>query len=230
MTVSFFVLYALRSMITALNNSVWRQDGTARWGSLLLAHALKIAGARRVTAILPYLAYAQDNKNKLGQSIATKWTRALVRGSGVDEVVALDIYSDRAEGLFSRCQDVRTAAGMRPSEIPYFEKQRMATEIRPGGFIATFAIPAVIVDDILDTSATPLSACKKLRKAGVDINIMITHGLSAGDRCKELSQFALKWIVCTDSPLLPSGVEPDNIVWLSFFPLIAQKLCVLAKA
>ena len=231
--------------------------------ALLLAHTLKKEGARRVTAILPYLAYARDDKDKPGQSMATKWAAALVRASGVDEVVTVDMHSERAKGLFTipvislspatifaevisrygleaativapdngaigRCRDVRAAAGMPPSEIPYFEKQRTATGIRHGGFAGKVTNRVIIVDDILDTGGTLLSACEKLREAGVaDIDIMVTHGLFTGDRWKKLSQFGVKRIVCTDSVPVPSGGEPGSIVRLSVVPLIAQELCVL---
>jgi phosphoribosylpyrophosphate synthetase len=41
----------------------------------------------------------------------------------------------------------------------------------------------VIVDDILDTGATLLSACEKLPETGVQgIDIMVKHGLFAGER------------------------------------------------
>lgn len=131
-------------------------------------------------------------------------------------------------GAIGRCQDVQAAAGMPASEIPYFEKQRTATGIRHGGFVGKVTTRVVIVDDILDTGGTLLSACEKLRQAGVaDIDIMVTHGLFTGDRWKKLSQFGVKRIVCTDSVPLRSGVEPGNIVRLSVVPLIAQELCAL---
>lgn len=68
--------------------------------ALLLAHTLKKEGARRVTAILPYLAYARDDKNKPGESMATAWAGSLACASGIDEVMTVDVHSERAKGLF----------------------------------------------------------------------------------------------------------------------------------
>ncbi len=68
--------------------------------TLLLAHTLKKEGARRVTAILPYLAYARHDKNKPGESFATAWVGELMRSSGIDEVITVDVHSERAKGLF----------------------------------------------------------------------------------------------------------------------------------
>ena len=67
---------------------------------LLLAHTLKKERARRVTGILPYLAYARHDKDKPGQSLATAWTGSLARASGLDQVITIDVHSERAKALF----------------------------------------------------------------------------------------------------------------------------------
>lgn len=68
---------------------------------LLLAHTLKKEGARWVTAILPYLAYARHDKEKPGESLATAWVAELAQASGIDQVTAVDAHSERARALFS---------------------------------------------------------------------------------------------------------------------------------
>jgi ribose-phosphate pyrophosphokinase len=237
---------------------------------LLLAHTLKKEGARRVTAILPYLAYARDDKDKPGESLATAWAGALACASGIDEIITVDVHSERAKKLFpmpvqslspaeifaealttlelrgativapdngaiGRCQAVRAAAGMALCQIPHFEKRRTAMGIIHGGFIGAGLVgkverQVVLVDDILDTGGTLLSACEKLREAGVDdISILVTHGLFTGDRWKKLSALGVKRIVCTDSVPLPEGVDARGIVRLSVVPLLERALRVLAN-
>ena len=68
--------------------------------TLLLAHTLKKEGAHRVAAILPYLSYARHDKNKPGESLATAWVGELMRSSGIDEVITVDVHSERAKNLF----------------------------------------------------------------------------------------------------------------------------------
>jgi ribose-phosphate pyrophosphokinase len=68
--------------------------------TLLLSHTLKKEGARKITALLPYLAYARDDKQKVGQSLATAWVGALLQASGVDEVITVDVHSTTAQRLF----------------------------------------------------------------------------------------------------------------------------------
>ncbi len=67
---------------------------------LLLSHTLKKEGARTLLALLPYLAYARDDKQKAGQSLATAWAGAVLQASGVDEVITVDVHSFIAQRLF----------------------------------------------------------------------------------------------------------------------------------
>ena len=68
--------------------------------ALLLAHTLKKERAQWVTAIFPYLAYSRHDKDKSGESLATAWTGALARASGIDRVITVDVHSERAKRLF----------------------------------------------------------------------------------------------------------------------------------
>jgi ribose-phosphate pyrophosphokinase len=67
--------------------------------TLLFSHTLKKEGARTIIALLPYLAYARDDKQKTGQSIATAWVGALLQASGIDEVITVDVHSTTAQRL-----------------------------------------------------------------------------------------------------------------------------------
>jgi len=232
---------------------------------LLLAHTLKKEGARRVTTLLPYLAYARDDKDKPGESLATAWASALAQASGIDELITIDVHSERGkrllsipvlslspaevfadalnrcglrgativapdEGAIGRCEAVQRAAGMASGKIPYFAKQRTATGITHAGPIGEVGRQAVIVDDILDTGGTLLSACEKLVEAGVEeITIMVTHGLFTGERWKQLRRLSVKRVFCTDSVPLPTGVCGSDIVRLSIAPLLAKELRSAAK-
>jgi len=233
--------------------------------TLLLAHTLKKEGARRVTAILPYLAYARHDKNKPGESLATAWLGETFRASGIDEVITIDVHSERAKGLFpipvqslspaeifaaalrryglsgativapdegaiSRCDAVQIALGRNAGAIPYFEKRRTSGGITHVGLIGKTGPQVVIVDDILDTGATLVSACEKLREAGAqDINIMVAHGLFTGERWKRLWQLGVERVFCTDSVPLPWGADASRIVRLSIAQLIERQLSVLAQ-
>jgi len=231
----------------------------------LLAHTLKKEGAHTVTAIFPYLAYARHDKDKAGESLGTAWVGAVARASGIDEVITVDVHSDRARNLFpipvislssaevfaealhrfglieativapdegaiGRCEAVKKAARMAPGEIPYFEKRRTLTGIAHVGRIGEVGRRVVIIDDILDTGGTLVSACERLREAGVEeINVMVTHGLFTGDRWKQLWRLGVQRIFCTDSVPVCAGVDASKMERLSVVPLLKEQLCALAK-
>jgi ribose-phosphate pyrophosphokinase len=65
----------------------------------LVAHALRRADAERVTALLPYLAYARQDRPARNESLGLAWVGGLLRASGVDEVVCVDVHSRHAGDL-----------------------------------------------------------------------------------------------------------------------------------
>lgn len=231
---------------------------------LLLAHTLKKEGAKQVTAVLPYLGYARDDKDKPGQSLATEWVGSLIRASGCDQVITVDVHSEKTKQLFpvplislspakvfaeaiarygladstlvapdrgaiSRCEAVRVAAGM-SSKTAYFEKHRTETGIINTGPIGEVARGAVIIDDILDTGGTLVSACEQLSRTGVEeIEVMATHGLFTGTRWKDLYDLGVKRIFCTNSVPLPAGVDGQSIVRLSITRLLAEELLAIVE-
>ncbi len=66
----------------------------------ILVHTLKKEGARRITALLPYLAYARADKDHERESMGAAWLGGFLASSGVDEVVTVDLHSDRDRVLF----------------------------------------------------------------------------------------------------------------------------------
>ncbi|MGZ4187449.1 MAG: ribose-phosphate diphosphokinase [Solirubrobacteraceae bacterium] len=65
----------------------------------LAAHALRRAGAQQVTAMLPYLAYARQDRAARAESLGLAWVGDLLRASGVNEVVCVDVHRADAGDL-----------------------------------------------------------------------------------------------------------------------------------
>jgi ribose-phosphate pyrophosphokinase len=67
---------------------------------------------------------------------------------------------------------------MPKGETPHFEKKRTEKGIVHHGPVGKVWAKAVIVDDMIDTGGTLVSACEQLRAAGVEeIYILVSHGL-----------------------------------------------------
>jgi len=127
-------------------------------------------------------------------SPAPLFAEALVRsGLGDLSVVAPD------EGALERCEAVIRAAGVR-APLAYLRKRRDASGVTHSALVGSVAPRVAIVDDILDTGGTLVSACTELRRAGVrEITVLATHGLFTGERWRELPALGVRRIYTTDS-------------------------------
>jgi ribose-phosphate pyrophosphokinase len=78
---------------------------------LFFIGALKDAGAKRITACVPYLAYArQDRHTQAGDPVTTRYVAQLFEASGVDRVVVLEVHDPAAFDNAFRCETVRLDA------------------------------------------------------------------------------------------------------------------------
>ena len=231
----------------------------------LLAHTLKKEGADHVTALLPYLAYTRQDKTKPGESLGVAWMGTLLKSSGIDQVLTLDVHSERDKELFPiplislstdmlfadaiakhglrdativapdngalvRCEAIKRAAAIPSVETPYFEKKRTDKGIVHHGPIGKVGTKAVIVDDMLDTGGTLISACEKLRTVGVqEIYIFVTHGLFTGKSWRQLWSLGVNRIFCTDTVPIGADIDQANITRLPVAPLIRNSLRALEK-
>ncbi|KAM0789833.1 hypothetical protein ACM66B_006680 [Microbotryomycetes sp. NB124-2] len=81
-------------------------DETPTNGALMelciMAHTLRIASARRITAVIPHFPYArQDKKDKSRAPITAKLVaNMLVRGAGIDHVITMDLHASQIQGFF----------------------------------------------------------------------------------------------------------------------------------
>lgn len=227
---------------------------------LLLAHTVRKEGAKRVTGMLPYLAYSREDKVKPRESLGTAWVGALLKASAFDEIWTVDLHSEQDKnllplaieslspsaifgerlgslglreacfvapdkGAISRCEAVQSAVGRASGDIVYFEKERTATGIVHHAVVGRVERRAVIVDDILDTGATLVSACERLAAAGAEeIYICVTHGLFTGQRWRNLWSLPVKHIFRTDTIPAYTNIRDPRITTLSVTPLLRERL------
>ena len=83
-----------------------RQSGNDKLCRLLFSiDALKDAAAARVTAVVPYLAYARkDRKTKPRDPVTTRYVAALFEAVGIDTVMTLDVHNLAAFQNAFRCR------------------------------------------------------------------------------------------------------------------------------
>jgi len=227
---------------------------------LLLAHTLRKEGASRITGLLPYLAYAREDKIKAGESLATVWVGAMLKASAFEQIWTVDLHSKHDkelyplaleslspaatfaeclrqygltdasfvapdEGAISRCEALRSAVGETSDAIVCFQKQRTASGIVHHDPVGRVRRRAVVVDDVLDTGSTLVSACEKLRAAGAEeLYLCVTHGLFTEQRWRDLWSLAVKGIFCTDTIPACAHIQDSRIVTLPIGPLLRTRL------
>ncbi|CAN5200651.1 ribose-phosphate pyrophosphokinase [soil metagenome] len=70
---------------------------------LIMVDALKRSSAARVTAVIPYLGYArQDRRPRSARvAISAKLVANMLEASGVDRVLTMDLHADQIQGFFN---------------------------------------------------------------------------------------------------------------------------------
>jgi ribose-phosphate pyrophosphokinase len=78
---------------------------------LFFIGALKDAGARRVTACVPYLAYSRkDRRTQSRDPVTTRYVASMFEAVGTDCVIVLDVHNEAAFDNAFRCLTVRVEA------------------------------------------------------------------------------------------------------------------------
>ncbi len=78
---------------------------------LFLLGALRDNGARRLTAVVPYLCYSRkDRRTKRGDPVTTRYVAQLFEAVGVDAVVTLDVHNRAAFENAFRCRTEHLSA------------------------------------------------------------------------------------------------------------------------
>lgn len=85
---------------------------------LLMADAFKRASAKRITAVIPYYAYArQDRKDRPRVPISAKLLADLLETAGFSRVLTIDLHANQIQGFFNVPVDNLMAL---PTFISYF--------------------------------------------------------------------------------------------------------------
>ena len=84
---------------------------------LLAADSLGRHGARSVHALLPYLAYARQDRLEAGRSLAAGWLGSVLAASSVEDIVAIDVHSEAARNLMGLPVASLSPAGLFAREL-----------------------------------------------------------------------------------------------------------------
>ncbi len=187
---------------------------------LLMIDAFKRASAWRVTAVIPYYAYArQDRKDRPRVPISAKLVADLLETAGASRALTLDLHAPQIQGYFNVPVDHLFAA---PVLVEYFQNNgiRKATVVSPdaGGverarfFAKRMDAPLAIVDkrriDVNVSEVMHLIGDVKGRPALIIDDIIDTAGTLVKTAEALLKEGATEvYAGCTHPILSGPGVE-----------------------
>ncbi len=93
---------------------------------MIMADAAMLGSAKRITAVIPWYPYArQDKKSAPREPITARLIATLLRSSGVDRVLTMDLHAGQVQGFFDGPVDHMTAL---PMFARHFRDQGLAGE------------------------------------------------------------------------------------------------------
>lgn len=121
---------------------------------LIIIDAMRRASARRITAVIPYYAYArQDRKDQPRVPITAKLVANLIETAAADRVLTMDLHVDQIQGFFDIPLDHLMAL---PVFIDYLKRKRLKNVIVASadvggmkdarGFAERLGAPLAVVD------------------------------------------------------------------------------------
>ncbi len=226
---------------------------------LLILDALKRASAGRITAVIPYYAYArQDRKDKPRVPISARLLADLITVAGAQRIVVVDLHSPQIQGFFNIPVDnlsalsviydylkkkvdedtvivspdaggverVRLLANKLGCSIAIIYKRRPEPNVAEVFDLVgnVKGKKAIILDDIIDTAGTVVSASNLLLAKGAsEVVVASSHGLFSGPAVERLKKAPISEVIITNS--IPSdGKNLDKLTVLSIAPLIGEAI------
>jgi hypothetical protein len=95
-------VYLVQSMVSPVHRNIMEL--------LLMIDCLKRDSAGRITAVIPYMAYARsDKKDQPRVPIAARLLADMIEVAGADRYITIDLHAGQIQGFFSIPGDVLTA-------------------------------------------------------------------------------------------------------------------------
>lgn len=217
---------------------------------VLLLDAVKRAGARRIWAVVPYLAYSrQDKPSCPWGSLSARVIATILEAVKLDCLLTLELHSPQSQGFFK--------IGLHTIDpIPLFSKvipdpenwtivspdmggaaraRRLAAHFKTDVIILDKKGPpptktlienlrnkkCLILDDIADTGATVCQAARLLKAHGATLcDAAIVHGVLSGKAETLLQESDLQRIFITNS--IPHASLLSKFHSIDITPLLAQ--------
>jgi ribose-phosphate pyrophosphokinase len=143
---------------------------------LLLADACRRAGADRVTALIPFFAYArQDRRTLPGEAIGARVAAAAIDAVGVDRIVVVDPHTTALEAMFGASVEAVSAM---PALMPQLEQSVGAETV----LVAPDLGAVKLVERFAGRLDVSVAVVRKVRLSGAEVRALQVVGEVRGRR------------------------------------------------
>lgn len=145
---------------------------------LIMTDAARRASAKRITAVMPFFAYArQDRKDRSRVPISAKLVANLLVAAGVNRVLTMDLHSPQIQGFFDIPVDHLYAA---PLFVRYLREKLSTDQLvvvapDPGGLKMAYSFAQLI--------GAGLALAGKHRRSATEVEAMELVGSVEGKDC-----------------------------------------------
>jgi len=141
---------------------------------LLLADACRRAGARSISAVIPYFGYArQDRRKRLGEPLAVRVVAQLLSAARFERIVSVDLHSDVTEAVLDVPMEKVSAVPLLARALA----ERGARWARCAVIVAPDLGAVKLAREYSRLLSLPTAVVHKVRTSGTDV----TPELVAGD-------------------------------------------------
>ncbi len=226
---------------------------------LLILDALKRSSTHRITAVIPYFAYArQDRKDKPRVPISAKLLADIIQKAGADRILTVDLHSAQIQGFFDcpvdnlyalpvlldylKSKNIKNPVVVSPDAGGVERARMLANRLGCGLAIIYKRRPApnvvetldvigdvegknaIIIDDIIDTAGTIVSASEMLLSKGVhSVTAACTHPVFSGPAIDRLKNSPIQEVIVTNT-IPVKGKEFDKLTVLSVAELVGEAI------
>ncbi len=137
---------------------------------LIIIDAMRRASARRITAVIPYFAYArQDRKDQPRVPITAKLVANLIEAAGANRVLAMDLHADQIQGFFDVPVDHLMAM---PVFVDFFKRKKLKNVV-----VASADVGGIKgAWNLAEKMKAPLAIVDKRRMGAVETEVMNVIG------------------------------------------------------
>jgi ribose-phosphate pyrophosphokinase len=136
---------------------------------LLLADAAHRAGADRITAVVPYLAYARQDRRGAREPVGARVLADMLDGSAIERLITVDLHTPAIEGFFAMPMLALSAISALANEV---KRQLPANAV----LVAPDLGAAKLVERFARDVDAPVAIVHKTRLSGSEVRVTHVSG------------------------------------------------------